>query len=232
MGIKRVITGVKGMDKLIEGGFVVPSTTLLLGEPGTGKTTFGLQFLFEGAKRGERGLYVTGLSEPERVVRSLISAFSFYDEELIKTGKIVLHDYGQSLSTFIPEKALAEIANIIGRIKPHRFVLDPLPPAYLFSAPIEYQRYLYRTLSKLKELDTVAIFIGEHTVRVPTGMEGYMVDGIIQLAFSSRPGKDLYFATADTEYDLFLQIRKMRGTKHTRKILPLRITKEGLEILG
>src|SRR5690348_18125530 len=55
-------TGVAGLDDVLGGGLPVNRLYLFDGSPGTGKTTIALQFLLEGAKRGERGLYVT-LSE-------------------------------------------------------------------------------------------------------------------------------------------------------------------------
>ena len=59
---RRLLTGVEGLDEILGGGFPANHLYLLDGEPGTGKTTFALQFLLEGAARGERCLYVT-LSE-------------------------------------------------------------------------------------------------------------------------------------------------------------------------
>src|SRR4029450_11693952 len=59
---ERLRTGVGGLDDVLGGGLDPDRLYLVDGEPGTGKTTLALQFLLEGAKRGERGLYVT-LSE-------------------------------------------------------------------------------------------------------------------------------------------------------------------------
>src|SRR4029079_7223739 len=54
--------GVAGLDHVLRGGLPVNRTYLVEGDPGSGKTTLGLQFLLEGVARGERVLYVT-LSE-------------------------------------------------------------------------------------------------------------------------------------------------------------------------
>src|ERR1700712_4657582 len=58
----RVSTGVEGLDDILGGGLEPNRLYLVEGEPGTGKSTLGLQFLLEGVRLGERALYVT-LSE-------------------------------------------------------------------------------------------------------------------------------------------------------------------------
>jgi circadian clock protein KaiC len=55
-------TGVAGLDDVLRGGFPTGRLLLIEGDPGVGKTTLALQFLLEGHRRGERGVYVT-LSE-------------------------------------------------------------------------------------------------------------------------------------------------------------------------
>jgi len=62
--ISRMETGIPSLDEMMEGGFPFPSTILVAGAAGTGKTTFALQFLAQGAKQGEQGLFFTTLSEP------------------------------------------------------------------------------------------------------------------------------------------------------------------------
>ena len=67
-GEHRLSTGIPGLDAVLCGGLDSDRLYLVEGEPGTGKTTLALQFLLEGARCGERGLYVT-LSESERDLR-------------------------------------------------------------------------------------------------------------------------------------------------------------------
>jgi circadian clock protein KaiC len=87
MAIARRETGIAGLDKLIAGGLPVPSTVLIGGEPGTGKTTLAVQTLFYGAKKGDVGIYITAISEPRWVVQKFLSEFTFYDPAAIEKQK-------------------------------------------------------------------------------------------------------------------------------------------------
>src|SRR6188472_4469282 len=65
-----VATGIAGFDDIIGGGFTRDRLYLIEGNPGSGKTTFALQYLLEGARLGERGLYIT-LSETAEELRAV-----------------------------------------------------------------------------------------------------------------------------------------------------------------
>src|SRR3954447_2880419 len=67
---ERVSAGTEGLDDVLNGGFPQGHFFLIEGEPGTGKTTLGLQFLMQGARTGEKSLYVT-LSESKREIEKV-----------------------------------------------------------------------------------------------------------------------------------------------------------------
>ena len=73
MSGKRISTGVPELDHLIEGGLRAGKTYLVVGEPGTGKTVFGLQFLVSGLMEKEKGLYVTIDEKPADVIEQAAS---------------------------------------------------------------------------------------------------------------------------------------------------------------
>ena len=64
--LERVSTGIKGLDDVLRGGLPKSRTILVVGSPGSGKTTFAIQFLVGGAKAGETGLYISLDEKPER----------------------------------------------------------------------------------------------------------------------------------------------------------------------
>ncbi|MGB9639974.1 MAG: RAD55 family ATPase, partial [Anaerolineales bacterium] len=62
--IKRVQTGIPGLDDLLAGGLLSGSTTLLTGDPGAGKTVTALHFLLNGVQQGQSGVYISFQEDP------------------------------------------------------------------------------------------------------------------------------------------------------------------------
>jgi KaiC/GvpD/RAD55 family RecA-like ATPase len=84
----RVTTGVPGLDELVNGGYFVASTTLVVGISGAGKSVMALQYIAEGARRGERSLMITLDEPPAQVLRNArsigIDLQSFIDRGLAR----------------------------------------------------------------------------------------------------------------------------------------------------
>ncbi|MDB4946059.1 MAG: RecA bacterial recombination family protein [Labilithrix sp.] len=86
----RLTTGVPGLDPLLQGGLVARSTTLLLGASGTGKTVLGMQFLTEGARRGESCLHF-GFYEPVDSILSKAARLGFDFARFVDEGSLAVH---------------------------------------------------------------------------------------------------------------------------------------------
>lgn len=142
-------TGIEGLDDILEGGFARGHMYLVEGSPGTGKTTLSMQFLLEGAKVGERGLYVT-LSESTRELieglgshgwklGELTSIFelappeSFYDDNNRQT---LLYSSDLELG-----ETIKRIFEAVDAAKPSLVVLDSLAEIRLLAeSSLRYRR--------------------------------------------------------------------------------------------
>jgi len=84
-----VSTGVEGLDSILSGGLTERSTVLVSGNPGTGKSIFGIQYLYTGATdHDERGVYVS-FEEDEADIRAAATAVGFEGfEDLVDDGEI------------------------------------------------------------------------------------------------------------------------------------------------
>lgn len=144
----RLSTGIPGLDNVLCGGLDPERLYLVEGEPGTGKTTLALQFLLEGARRGEKGLYVT-LSESERELRLVAKRHGFSLDalsifELVPPEASL--DPERELTLFHPaELELSETSKLIfdrvNEIKPSRIVFDSLSEMRLLAQnPLRYRR--------------------------------------------------------------------------------------------
>ena len=89
--IELCSTGIEELDIQMSGGFPNGSTVLLTGCSGSGKTTLCMQYLFEGAKKGERGVFFT-ITEPLFKLTKNLEGFSFYDKKLIESGMVNVID--------------------------------------------------------------------------------------------------------------------------------------------
>src|SRR3989304_4588818 len=90
----RVSTGITGLDEMLGGGYLENRIILVRGGPGSGKTSFSIQFIAEEAKKGVRGIYVT-LEEPLNLIKANMASFGLNLEDLEKKGVLKMIDSSQ-----------------------------------------------------------------------------------------------------------------------------------------
>src|SRR5690242_8604584 len=129
----RVLTGVAGLDDILQGGLPRGHLYLLEGDPGTGKTTIALQFLLEGIRTGERVIYVT-LSESRAELQQVAKSHGWSTNDLdiyeMVPPQEDLSPEAQYTVFHPSEVELADtitaILDQVDRIKPQRVVFDSL----------------------------------------------------------------------------------------------------------
>ena len=144
----RVSTGIAGLDDILNGGFPAGHFFLVEGEPGTGKTTLGLQFLMEGARRGENVLYVT-LSESQVEVEKVARSHGW------SLGGVTVFEFTPTEDSLRPEDQYSafhpsevefqdttqNILREVDRVQPTRVVLDSLSEIRLLARDsLRYRR--------------------------------------------------------------------------------------------
>ena len=218
--VKRISTGIPGLDPLVEGGFIDGSVILLTGGTGTGKNIFSLQFLWHWLQKGESGVYITLEENPTDIKEDGLE-FGWDFEKFEKRGlfKIVYHDPAQvnNLGSVIIDE--------IERLKAKRIVIDSTSVIALnMESHSQVRKFLYNIINTIKRTGCTGILTSE----VPEGsqsltrfgVEEFVVDGVIILNYLGTVG----------EYVRSLQIRKMRRTDHGKDVYPLDITHKGIII--
>jgi circadian clock protein KaiC len=145
-----VSTGIEGLDNILRGGFPENRLYLVEGAPGTGKTTLALQFLLEGARRGEAGLYVT-LSESSEELRAVAQSHGWSLDD------VTLHELAPTSESPSPDdeytilhpsevelgETTSAVLHEVERINPTRVVFDSLSEIRLLARdPLRYRRQI------------------------------------------------------------------------------------------
>lgn len=218
--IERVTSGIVALDKKMEGGFVKNSVNLVSGTTGTGKSIFGLQYIWNGLQKGENGVYITLEQEPEDIF-SDVEYFGWDFKKYINQKKCVV----EYLSTWSLEELPIKVIDRINEIQAKRFVLDTLTLVCSELEPERMRSEISEFINKLKHSGATSLLIceiPENKKALSTfGIEEYIVDGIVVLNY-------LEFIAGGSPRSLL--IRKMRRTKHGSDIYPFEITKEGIKL--
>lgn len=199
---ERVPTGIAGLDHLLEGGLPKGRSILVTGDPGTGKTIFALQFLFDGLKRGEKGIYVSADESPIDVLEQAAS-LGWDLEARVEAKELAILNAGTYLSA-LPgagkerqidvQKAVGDLASFVSQTGAKRLVLDPAGPFVLLresNARIQDQtRLLIKLLrSSMQTTNILTSYAVPRTgERSMHGIEEYLVAGAIVLEMIWKNG--------------------------------------------
>jgi len=219
--VERTKSGIKGLDELISGGFPRESTILITGGPGTGKTTFTLNYLINGAlDYKEKGVYVSLEEEPARIINNIKSSFSWPVEELIK--KKMLKFVRAELYDF--DKLKIMIEDEVDAMKAKRLVIDPTTIISLFfEKPFEVRRNILELDRIVKKLGCTSLLVCE----MPEGTKGISAFGVEEFV---ADGIIIMYYIEDGRFTRALSVRKMRATRHDIGLHPIEITKDGIVV--
>ena len=204
-GLEFLSTGTEELDRILGGGIPAYSVTLLVGEPGSGKTILAFQMMFDLARRGKKCLYFITLSEPAVKLIRYMQQFTFFDVSLLD-DKVILADLGSAVRTLGAEKALEEAVNRVEQESPDIVVIDSFKAIRdLLDGPGGGRRAIYDVVVHMASWGVTTILVGEYTPdEVTTGPEFAIVDGIVRLGTARRE------LTAERE----MEVLKMRGTAY------------------
>jgi len=225
--IERAPTGIEGLDELIEGGFPRGYCILVTGTPGTAKTTFGMQFIVNGAlKYNETGIYI-GPSVNFNELKAQFMRFGYDIGKLQDEGKILVItpkvrvEEGEDLIKVFDE----ELKKKIKKSNVRRIAIDSLTLLLSFSKEFGGRRRVVENLVEyLKDCGVTALIVHERRMgkvdEIEYGDEEFVVDGIIYLQLI-RIGN--LFKRA-------LTVLKLRGTKHSIDIHPFYLDEQGIRV--
>lgn len=227
---KTVKSGIPGLDKVLHGGFLEGSIITIGGPSGGGKSTFAMQYLYEGAtKYDEPGIYIS----IEEGKDSMMFHMSGYEWDLAgaeKKQKLVFLDYPvYEVDQFLQQAgAVKEIINTVG-VK--RVVIDSIMPiALYFKNDDERKKGFLKFISNVRKWGTTTFIISEDTTpssedalpNTTYGIESF-TDGWINVSYMLDPKKK--------ERVRMVEVLKMKGIKHSSKRYLAQLSDKGFKIL-
>ncbi len=240
----RTLTGIPGLDEMLQGGVPRTYTVLIAGGPGSGKSTLAMQYLYNGVtKYGENGIYITLEERP----KDLANNFANYGWDTKKVKIIGMTPQKASIASgvkyidpkekkeenlleFNPKKFSVDVVRDIvtqevQKTNAKRLVIDSLASLSLQMESVHEIRQEVLGLSNLlNELGCTSLLLTE----MPEGQSGISRFGVEE--FMCQGVIALYNIKKGSERVRGLEILKMRGTKHSKKICLMDLGPNGVMV--
>jgi circadian clock protein KaiC len=204
--------GVEGLDDVLDGGLPRGRLYLIQGDPGVGKTTLAMQFLLEGARLGEKGLYIT-LSETKDEIGNVARSHGWDLEKihLYELSSIEEKIRGDSESTFFHpsevelNRTMSALIEEIERVKPVRMVFDSLSELRMLAdTPLRYRRQILQLKQFFSHRGCTVLLLDDRTSGTHDLQVESIAHGVICLQ-SESPG----YGVARRQ----LNVLKIRGSQ-------------------
>jgi KaiC/GvpD/RAD55 family RecA-like ATPase len=217
--VRKIKSGIFGLNPLLDGGFNENSTTVVIGSSGAGKTTCATQFIRRGLQEGQEGIFVSLDENKEQIIREAIEMGWSDILDYLEDGLLVFIDAsGREFSNFIRKELPAFVADWKGANT--RIAVDPLTPV-LWSTKDQYEQrdLIGFMLKETRRVGTVLCTLEEHGPGELTGPETiipmYLADCVIHLKYKAAEGGVIRL----------LKIIKARSTRHSELSHPYKIMK-------
>src|SRR2546428_2612306 len=217
-----VLAGIDGLDELLGGGVPRGHTVTVLGSFGTGKTTFGIQFLVQGLINREKGIFISLEEDPDSIVASA-AGFGWDLATPLKEKRLAIVKLEPADARTTVMKVRSELPKFIKDFGADRVVVDSVSLLnMMFPDDVERRARLFSLSQQIKTTGATAIFTAETKDDNPRasrdGLVEYISDGVISLQSREKESGDVQLA---------MQVMKMRRLKHSRAVKPDTIDDDG-----
>lgn len=224
--MKRIRTGIPGLDQMIDGGFLPTTANLVEGAPGTGKTTFGMQFIFNGiVSSGESGIILTFEEFPRQYYRDA-ETFGWDFRQLEKENKLRILMSSPEVTKADLEKIGGRIETLAKEINAKRILVDSLSHFERMSQdPIELRSIVFGFINALKREGLTSVLTRESPALL--GESASVDEDIVFVADSYVL---LRFVEFDSAIHKALLVLKLRGSDHAKDIRQFMVTDRGISV--
>jgi KaiC/GvpD/RAD55 family RecA-like ATPase len=218
--MRKIKSGIYGLNDIIDGGMNENSTTVVIGSSGAGKTTFATQFIRRGLEEGQEGIFVSLDENKEQIIREAVEMgwseiLDYLDDELL----VFIDASGREFSNFIKKELTAFVSDWSG--SKARIAIDPLTPVmWSTKDPYEQRDLIGFMLKQTRKVGTVLCTLEEHggtsdLSGAETVIPMYLSDCVIHLRYIPLEGG----------VSRMMKIVKCRSSRHSEHSHPYYIMK-------
>lgn len=224
--VERIDVGIPGLDDMIEGGVPRESMVLAMGGPGTGKTTFAMQYIHRALDEGGKGVYFTLDQSEASVVRSADSKgfdFSGYREsgdlEVVRMDPVEMMSNMRSIR--------GDLVEMIRDFGADRVAVDSVSHIeMMYEDPVSRRDQIFYFSESLKETGTTTLVTSEAARDNPYASRYGVVEYTSDAVFVLRQVRTEELS----EIHLAIETMKVRDTDHSREIKPFEFTGSGIQV--
>jgi circadian clock protein KaiC len=224
--MERVKTGIPGLDEMLHGGFLPQTANLVVGAPGPGKTTLGMQFIYHGIVACEEpGIILTFEEFPQQYYRDAAN-FGWDFQQMEREGKLRVVMTSPEVTKADLERVGGRLEELIHEIGARRILVDSISHFERLSDDRSSLRELaYGFVNALKREGLTAVLTREQPallgdVLSPEDGLAFLVDSYILLRY----------VEIESTMRKALLVLKMRGSDHDKGIRQFEITSRGIEV--
>jgi circadian clock protein KaiC len=227
MASERVKTDIKGLDQMLQGGFLPQTANLVEGPPGTGKSTLGMQFIYNGIRyHDEPGLILTFEEFPQQYYRDAES-FGWDFRQLEQDGKLRVIMTSPDVSRSDLGSVGGTIETLAREMGARRILVDSISHFdQLADDSVDFRSIVYGFVNALKREGLTSILTRESSVLLGGEEQenaiAYLVDSYIMLRY----------VEIESAIHKALLVLKIRGSDHAKDIRQFEITNHGIEIMS
>jgi KaiC domain protein len=223
--IPRIDLGIEGLDEMIQGGVPERALLVVMGSAGTGKTTFGLQFLHRGIQADQKAVYIT-LEESQEAVVQAATEKGWPFDEYVEDDELAVVDLDPIEMANSLTSIRGDLPRLVDAFDADRLVLDSVSLLeMMYDDQAERRTEIFDFTRALKEAGVTTMLTSEasedNAYASRHGIIEYLTDGAFVLQ---------YVRSEFRETRLAVEIQKIRNANHSRETKPYEITSDGISV--
>jgi KaiC domain protein len=223
--IPRIDLGIEGLDNMIQGGVPQRHLVVTIGSAGTGKTTFGLQFLYHGLLQGDNAVFIT-LEQSHEAIIDTANEWGWNFDQYEADDRLAVVDLDPVEMANSLDNIRGELPELIKDFNADRLVLDSVSLLeMMYDNPAKRRTEVFDFTRSLKEAGVTTFLTSEASESNPYASRHGIIEYLTDAVFILQ-----YVRGETRETRLAVEIQKIRNANHSREMKPYEITSDGLSV--